>query len=103
MRRYWGPARPPTTDEIWEELLALDGVNWAYRARDSKADAVGSSAASGDAVVSISAVGNALPSVNELVYGGADYSSMQLYYAGLGASPIFVDRGGGDQYVTRLL
>ena len=90
---------PPSSDELWEEVLALDGVNWAYRARDSKADAAGTSASSGDAVVSISAVGNDIPSVNELAYGGADHSSMQLYYAGLGASPTFVDRGGGDQYI----
>lgn len=97
------PTPNPTTaveiDEIWEELLALDGVNWAYRARDSKSDADGTSAASGDAVVSISAAGNDIPSVNELAYLGKNYSSMQLYYAKLGASPTFVNRGDGDEYI----
>eukprot|EP00592_Proboscia_alata_P015432 CAMPEP_0194395966 /NCGR_PEP_ID=MMETSP0174-20130528/124714_1 /TAXON_ID=216777 /ORGANISM="Proboscia alata, Strain PI-D3" /LENGTH=785 /DNA_ID=CAMNT_0039191957 /DNA_START=5 /DNA_END=2363 /DNA_ORIENTATION=- len=86
-------------DEIWEELLALEGVNWAYRARDSKSDTFGTPAASGDAVVSISAAGNDIPSVNELEYLGKNYSSMQLYYAELESSPTFVDRGGGDEYI----
>ncbi len=86
-------------ETLWAELLALDGMHWAYRARNTYTDG-DVPASDGDPVLFFEAIGNNIPTISTLEWKGAyDYSLEQVWYADLGPSPAYIDRGGGDEYV----
>jgi hypothetical protein len=84
---------------LWAELLALDGMHWAYRARNTYTDG-GAQTSGNDPVLFFQAIGNNIPTPSTLEWkGGYDYSVEQVWYADFGPRPAYIDRGGGDQYV----
>ena len=86
-------------ETLWAELLALDGMHWAYRARNTYTDG-DEPASDDDPVLFFGAIGNNIPTISTLEWKGAyDYSVEQVWYADLGPRPAYIDRGGGDEYV----
>ena len=87
------------TEALWTDLLALDGMHWAYRARDTYTDG-DVPASDGDPVLFFEAIGNNIPTISTLVWKSRyDYSVENVWYANLGPRPAYIDRGDGDEYV----
>jgi hypothetical protein len=88
-----------STEGLWAEILALDGMHWVYRASHTYTDDE-VPASGGDAVLFFEAIGNNIPTISFLEWKSSyDYSVEPVWYAGLGPRPVYIDRGGGDEYV----